>query len=145
MRNFFSVLATSFQSILGKKRDNNFLTCLFYLANPFYGTHFSVSTLKYVKVIFYLSLFVLCQHLCGPDYNEFLCYMLAPPCSSPRKPCRSLCLAVENECGKVMQSFGHDWPEAFKCDPFPTDNCLGQKEAQNTKFLNGTGKPISRC
>ena len=110
------------------------------LRNPLFSKHPKICEGNFLS-----KSLCLCQHLCGPDYNEFLCYMLAPPCSSPRKPCRSLCLAVENECGKVMQSFGLDWPEAFKCDPFPTDNCLGQKEAQNTEFLNGTGKPISRC
>ena len=71
--------------------------------------------------------------------------MLLPPCSSLSKPCRSLCLVVENECGKIMHTVGLDWPEAFRCDQFPTENCLGQKAAQNTEILSGSGKHIARC
>ncbi|KAM9477954.1 secreted frizzled-related protein 5 [Clarias gariepinus] len=62
---------------------------------------------------------------CHADTQVFLCSLFAPVClDRPIYPCRSLCEAVRNSCGPVMETYGFPWPEMLQCDKFPIDNDL---------------------
>ena len=71
--------------------------------------------------------------------QEFLCYAYLPPCSTPRQPCRSLCVAAKTGCETVMNKFGFMWPELLQCDQFPDETCLGQQEASTTPIVKESG------
>ncbi|XP_038612016.1 secreted frizzled-related protein 2-like [Tachyglossus aculeatus] len=63
---------------------------------------------------------------CHPHARTFLCSLLAPVCLDTFiQPCRSLCVAVRDNCAPVLACWGQTWPESLDCHRLPDeDGCL---------------------
>ncbi|XP_029360766.1 uncharacterized protein LOC115045294 [Echeneis naucrates] len=62
---------------------------------------------------------------CSPHLKQFLCSVYTPECmlGKSRPPCRKLCEQARSGCESLMNKFGFQWPEALRCEAFPTDSC----------------------
>lgn len=70
---------------------------------------------------------------CHADTQMFLCSLFAPVClDRPIWPCRTLCVAVQQQCETRMIKYGFPWPDMLRCDRFPVDNdlCIGLQTSQ---------------
>ncbi|XP_033100250.1 uncharacterized protein LOC117103750 [Anneissia japonica] len=65
---------------------------------------------------------------CSPKLKALVCAVVSPPCSSgvQVQPCRSLCEAVERDCGSIFPN-GTDAELAFPCFLLPNQNCYDGK------------------
>lgn len=62
---------------------------------------------------------------CSTQLKPFLCSVYTPKCvsGSPRPPCRAQCEQARTGCGSLMKRIGSQWPEALRCEAFPTESC----------------------
>ncbi|XP_076141272.1 secreted frizzled-related protein 5 [Alosa pseudoharengus] len=80
---------------------------------------------------------------CHADTQVFLCSLFAPVClDRPVYPCRSLCEAVRDACGPVMEAYGFPWPPMLQCSKFPLDNDLCIPMQHSSSHVTQT--PVSK-
>ena len=62
---------------------------------------------------------------CSRYIQYFLCNLFVPSCTQGeqnfKKPCKSFCLSVKEECENALQQYGYIWPSRLDCDNFPED------------------------
>ena len=63
---------------------------------------------------------------CSPHLVQFLCYYYLPQCrDNPptiMKPCRELCLEVQESCLSTINIFKLNWPRNIDCSNLPSQN-----------------------
>ncbi|GCB72731.1 sizzled [Scyliorhinus torazame] len=81
---------------------------------------------------------------CHSQAATFLCSLFAPVCLATFiQPCRSMCVAVRDNCRHVLACHGQSWPDAFDCDRFPADEdtCLTSINAESAAYRKFFPKP----
>ena len=62
---------------------------------------------------------------CSSELKYLICSIYAPVCSFnvpiTLQPCRKWCESVRLDCIASLEDAGYNWPEAFDCEAFPTD------------------------
>lgn len=92
----------------------------------------------------------LVQINCSHDFRFFLCSLYVPLCNSlskPIPPCRYLCESSKTGCEKIMNKFGYNWPEMFKCDKFPPmgELCIGENRSNSEVEEEKPAPPNFQC
>ncbi|XP_023279879.1 uncharacterized protein LOC111668153 isoform X1 [Seriola lalandi dorsalis] len=78
---------------------------------------------------------------CSPHLKSFLCSVFTPECvaGKARPPCRRLCEQARSGCESLMNKFGFQWPESFRCEAFTTESC----EQYGVSSSGGICEPIT--
>ena len=85
---------------------------------------------------------------CSPYLLHFLCAYYIPFCKSAMpldidvKPCRELCIHVQDGCLPIFTRYGAQWPAHLTCDRFPTKDdepwCFGPDERSGSSAISPT-------
>ncbi|XP_028411368.1 uncharacterized protein LOC114533935 isoform X1 [Dendronephthya gigantea] len=72
-----------------------------------------------------IPLFPLVRTLCNSCLQTFLCSAVFPRYYFGRQdPCRSTCKKIFEDCSYAIARTKFLWPDEFKCDKFPNENCF---------------------
>ncbi|XP_049775984.1 frizzled-9-like [Schistocerca cancellata] len=93
------------------------------------------------------ALLPMVHYNCSRHARLFVCSVFAPLCTpqvagAGVAACRSLCAAVQRDCGPVLASFSLPWPAALACDGFPEAGlCMHEPPPANNTALPAPLEP----